>query len=802
MRFTLDWLSQHLDFNASLEQVSETLTNIGLEVEELEDRGAAYAPFKVAYVESAEKHPDADKLQVLKVRVADSDQSVQVVCGAPNARAGMKGIFAPSGTYIPGLDVTLKKSKIRGVESNGMMVSEKEMCLSDEHKGIIEVDDSLDIGTPMAEIYGLDDSIIEIAVTPNRADCACVRGIARDLAAAGLGTLKPLPIEKVEGTFESPISVEIQDKNCDMFLGRYIKNVKNGPSPKWLQDRLNAVGLRPISALVDITNLMTLDVNRPLHVYDADKLNGNIHVRSAADGETLEALNDKSYTLMKDQVVICDDNAVLGLGGIVGGTETGCTEETKNVFLECALFNPERNARTGRDLLIDTDARYRFDRGVDAEFSFDGIELATKLILEICGGEASSVVQAGEAPDIAKEITMDFAHPKKLIGIDVSPERQEEIFVNLGFDVVAKTDKEIIVKSPSWRHDMAIPQDLVEEVARIHGYDKLPELSIVNTGITQSAESPMLQRTRVARSALAAQGYNECVTYSFMREDKAALFGSNDNGGADQLKLINPISTEWNQMRPSILPNLIDAASNNVDRSYDNVALFEVGPVYRSSKSDGQEIVATGIRQGQLAQKHWSSNEITRDVDLYDAKADLIAVLEALGAPTDNLRVNKDAADYFHPGRSATLSLGKNIIAAFGELHPQVLEDMDIKGPVVGFEVFLKQLPPQKKKSTTRSVLRLNPLQPLKRDFAFVVDQSVAADEIVRAAMAVDKNLIANVDIFDVYQGKGVDDGKKSIAISVTLQPEGKSLTDQDIEAVSQKIVDMVANKTKAELRA
>ena len=799
MKFTLDWLRQHLDFDASLEQVAETLTQIGLEVEEVEDRGATFAPFRVAYVESAERHPDADRLQVLKVKTADSNELVQVVCGAPNARAGMKGIFAPSGTYIPGLDVTLKKSKIRGVESNGMMVSEKEMCLSDEHNGIIEVDDALEIGTPMAEVFGLSDPIIDIAITPNRADCACVRGIARDLAAAGLGSLKPLEIQKIAGTYESPVKVEIHDENCNMFLGRYIKNVKNGPSPKWLQDRLKAVGLRPISALVDITNLMTLDVNRPLHVYDADKLNGNIHVRAAKGGETLDALNDKSYTLMEGQVVICDENNVLGLGGIVGGVETGCTEETTNVFLECAVFNPERNARTGRDLQVDSDARYRFDRGIDGAFSFDGIEMATQIILDLCGGEVSEVVQAGSAPDITKEITMNFNHPKKLIGIEVSPERQEEIFVSLGFEVISKTAEDITVKSPSWRHDMAIPQDLVEEVARIHGYDNLPVLSVVKPSLTESAESVILQRTRLSRAALASQGYNECVTYSFMRDDRAAMFGSNDNG---QLKLVNPISSEWNQMRPSILANLIEAAKSNVDRSFANVALFEVGPIYKSSKPDGQEMVATGLRQGQMSDKHWSSNEAAREVDIYDVKADVMALLETLGAPTANLRVQRNAPEYYHPGRSATLSLGKNVIAVFGEIHPEITEHFDVKGPLVGFEVFLKQLPPQKKKSTTRPVLNLNPLQPVTRDFAFIVDQNVEADEIVKAAVTADKKLITDTNIFDVYQGKGIDDGKKSIAITVTLQPQDQTLTDQDLEAVSKKIIDAVSAKTQATLRA
>ncbi|MCB1532187.1 MAG: phenylalanine--tRNA ligase subunit beta [Alphaproteobacteria bacterium] len=797
MKFTLSWLKKHLDTNASLEEICSTLTNIGLELEGLEDPAADFAAFKVAYVEKAEKHPDADKLQVCTVKTAEG--TMQVVCGAPNARAGMKGIFAPEKTYIPGLDVTLKKTKIRGVESCGMLVSEREMCLSDEHEGIIEVDDKFEIGMPMAEIFGLDDPVIEINLTPNRPDCAGVYGIARDLAAAGLGTLNPVKTDPVKGTFKSKIDVKIEDaEGCPLFLGREIRGVKNGPSPEWLQTLLKAVGLRPISALVDITNFMTLGYARPLHVYDADKIKGNILVRQGKKGEEFEALNDKSYTLDGGEIAITDENGLLGLGGIVGGTSTGSEEDTVNVFLESAYFDPARIARTGRDLGVISDARYRFERGVDPEFTAAGIELATQMILEICGGEASEVVEAGSVPKWKREIEYYLSYTKDLIGIDVEAKRQQEILKALGFEI--KDGKTWSITPPSWRPDVFGKADIAEEIIRIVGFDKIPALSVRSESTTpESAETDLLSRTRKARAAMAARGLNECVTWSFMNKDLAAEFGSNDNAA---LTLSNAISAEMNQMRPSILPNLIEAAGRNAARGFENVALCEVGPVFTSSKPEGQAYMAAGIRAGSYGDRHWADSAAARTVDLYDAKADAIVALESCGAPGANAQISRDAPEHYHPGRSGSLRLGKNVLAYFGELHPAVLEQLDVKGPVVGFEIYLENIPASKKKGgTEKPYLNLPPLQPLSRDFAFLIDENVAAEDIIRAAKAADKALITDASIFDVYQGKGVEPGKKSIALNITLQPVEQSLTDAQIEEISKKVVELVLEKTGGVLR-
>ena len=799
MKFTLNWLKQPLDTDASLAEIDEKLTAIGLEVEEITDQAADFAPFKVAYVEKAEPHPDADKLRVCTVQTADHGVQ-QVVCGAPNARAGMKGVFAPEGTYIPGLDVTLKKAKIRGVESCGMLVSEKEMCISDEHNGIIEVDEKYEVGTPMAEIFGLDDPVIEIALTPNRSDCAGLYGIARDLAAAGLGTLKPVDAEPVKGTFKSEINVTIDDKEgCPMFVGRHIKGVKNGPSPEWLQKLLKSVGLRPISALVDITNFITHDHARPLHAYDADKLKGDILVTTAKGGEELEALNDKSYTLPEGVTTINDDSGVIGLGGIVGGTSTGCDEETTNVFLECAYFSPERIARTGRDLGVQTDARYRFERGADPAFVVTGMELFTKMVLEICGGEASDIVIAGEAPEWKREIEYDPAYTTQLIGIEVDEKRQIEILESLGFEVSGKAPA-LKVQPPSWRGDVFGKADITEEIARIVGFDDIPSESVHGAVVPQTAETALGSAMRKARSALSSRGLNECVTWSFLGEDQARAFGANDNQ-VTALRLQNPISSEMDVMRPSILPNLIAAAERNEARGYPNAALCEVGPVFAGVKPTDQAMIAAGIRSGSNAGRHWADDKSTRAVDLYDAKADALAALEACGAPAGNAQISADAPEYYHPGRSGCLRLGKNVLATFGEIHPAILEEMGIKFPVVGFEVMLGNIPEAKKKGTEKPMLHLEPLQPLTRDFAFLVDENVQADELTRAAKAADKKLISDSEVFDIYQGKGVEDGKKSVALSITIQPKEQTLKDADLEALTKAVIEIVEKKTGGVLR-
>ena len=813
MKFTLSWLKRHLDTEASLEEITTKLTDIGLELEGLDNPAETYAPFKVAYVESAEQHPDADKLQVCMVK--DQHGTHQVVCGAHNAKAGMYGIFAPEGSYIPGLDFTLKKTKIRGVESNGMLVSEKEMMLSEDHDGIIELEGEPEIGTPMAKIFGLDDPVIEINLTPNRADCAGVYGIARDLAAAGLGTLKPVDTEPVKGTFKSDIGVSIEDTDgCPMFLGREIKGVKNGPSPEWFQQLLKAVGLRPINALVDITNFMSQEHARPLHVYDADKLSGAIAVRATKGGEHLEALNDKTYENVDEGAVgIYDDSGLIGLGGIVGGTSTGSEDGTVNVFVEAAYFKPERIARTGRDMAIISDARYRFERGVDPEFTAMGMELATKLILEFCGGEASEIVQAGAVPEWKREIEYDPAYVEQLIGLSVSEDEQVSILSSLGFILhnarpeekaggsSSSTGKAYKITPPSWRGDVFGKADIVEEIIRIVGFDQIPATSVHGPNTGTIAETPLLSKTRQARAALTARGLNECVTWSFMKTDHAQSFGLNDNAQREALTVVNSISSEIDTMRPSILPNLIQAAAHNEARGFGDVALCEVGPVFESVQPEGQQIVAAGIRAGGNAPRHWAGETSARAVDAYDAKADAIAALEACGAPAANAQITRDAPDYFHPGRSGALRLGKNVLAYFGELHPAVLEEMDAKDPIVGFEVFLENVPEAKKKGTEKAYLKLEPLQPVHRDFAFLMDENVDANEILRHVKSADKALIVEAAIFDIYQGKGVDDGKKSVALSVTLQPKDETLTDDQIEAVSKKITDAVEQKCGGVLR-
>jgi phenylalanyl-tRNA synthetase beta chain len=799
MKFTLSWLKRHLDTDASLEQICASLTAIGLELEGLENPAEDFAAFKVALVTEAEKHPDADRLQVLSVKFDGGE--TKLVCGAPNARAGMKGVFAPEGAYIPGSDMVLKKANIRGVDSIGMMVSESEMGLSDEHDGIIEVDDSFEIGTPMVDVFGLNDPIIEINLTPNRADCAGVRGIARDLAAAGLGELIDQDESGVNGGFKSSVNVTIDDaQGCPMFLGREIKGVKNSTSPDWMQRQLKAIGLRPISALVDITNFVTFDQGRPLHVYDVNKLQGDIRVGSSKGGEELEALNDKTYTLVPDAVTINDDSGVIGLGGIVGGTSTGCEDDatenqTSDVFLEAAYFDPMRIARAGRDLAISSDARYRLERGVDPEFTRRGIEMATRLILEICGGEASEVVQAGDVPDWKHDIEYDYAHVEKLMGFDVAPERQDEILISLGFEKNGNS-----FTPPSWRGDVHGAADLVEEVARIQGFEHIPSVSVTTENLqTDPAETVMGSRMRKARTALAVRGLYECVTWSFMADDMAGHFSQ--DAKVDALKLKNPISNDLNYMRPSILPNLAQAAARNADKGLGDTALCEVGPVFRSVKTDGQDMVATGLRAGRVGSKSWVSEDADRAVDAYDAKADAMSVLAACGVPDTGFQITRETPSYYHPGRSGALKQGKKVLAYFGELHPGVLQDMDLKQNMSGFEVFLANVPQSRAKGTAKKLLKLNPLQSLNRDFAFIVSDDVDASVIAGAVRGADKNLISDIQIFDIYVGQGIDDGHKSVALSVTIQPKDKTLTDEEIETLSQAIIDKVTSKTGAVLR-
>jgi phenylalanyl-tRNA synthetase beta chain len=799
MKFTLGWLKDHLDTNATLDEIAVALTSLGLEVESIEDRAAIYAPFKVVTVLSAEKHPDADRLRVCQVDTGS--EILQVVCGAPNARAGMRAVFAPAGSVIPSNGMVMKKGNIRGQESNGMMVSEREMGLSDEGEGIIDLPADTLIGTPLSQIYGLDDPLIEIAVTPDRVDCAGVRGIARDLAAFGLGTLKPLRNdEKPESRFESPIKVnldfEASDKSaCPLFIGRYIKGVKNIESPEWLQMRLKAVGLRPISALVDITNYFTIDLCRPLHVFDADKINGNIHARLANNGEDFKSLFEKDYKLQDFMTVITDDTHILGVGGVVGGLDSGCTDDTKNVFLEVAYFDPARIAKTGRALQIDSDARYRFERGIDAAFTEQAAELATQMIIDICGGEASYVVKAGEVPAWKRPIQFDTDLTEQLSGVSIDDAKQYAILKSLGFTVEGAT-----ITPPSWRNDVEGKADLVEEVIRINGYDKIPTLSLPkNSTITMNAETMNGSRSRQTRTVLADRGMHEAVTFSFMAHEQAALFSNQNN---DSLKLLNPISADLDQMRPSALPNLVLAGGRNAARGFADVALFEVGPAFTNVSVKGGATVAAGVRMGKVGPRHWSSPETARATDLYDVKADVIAVLNACGLSEASMQITRETPSWYHPGRSGAFKIGNRVAAYFGELHPQILESLDIKQNTMGFEVFFDVLPPVKRKSAAKPLLVLSNLQPVNRDFAFLVADEVEVDLISRTIKNVDKKLISSVNVFDIYKGKGVEDGMKSVALTVTYQPVEQTLTDSDLELLSKSITKAVLDKTGGQIRS
>ena len=798
MKFTLSWLKDHLDTEADAGAVASKLTSIGLEVESVEDSGARLKDFVVAHVISAEKHPNADKLKLCMVD-AGTGSPVQVVCGAPNAHAGMKAVFARPGVVIPASGDVLKIGTIRGIESRGMLCSARELMLGEDHTGIIELAADAKIGEPAAAALGLNDPVIDVAITPNRGDAASVYGIARDLAASGLGALKDGRVAPVAGKFESPIKVSLDfapdtASACPIFSGRLIRGVKNGPSPKWVQERLKAVGLRPISALVDVTNLISLDRGRPLHVFDADKLKGHIRARLAKDGEAVLALDGKTYALGSAMTVIADDAHAVGIAGVMGGEETGCTETTTNVFIESAWFDPARTAQTGRKLGILSDARYRFERGVDPEFVVAGLELATALILEWCGGEASNVVVAGAPPAWRREIDFDIARVKNLGGVDVSKPEIVRILGNLGFGV--KDGASLRVTPPSWRLDIEGAADLVEEVVRIHGLDKVPSVPMKRTSVVARPTLSQAQhRARIVRRMLAARGFHECVSFTFIARAQASLFG----GGDAARQLENPIAADLDSMRPSVLPSLLAAASRNQARGFGGLMLFEIGAQFESGMPEAQTLVAAGVRIGGAA-RSWARS--THDADAFDVKADMLSAVDAaMGSPM-TAPVRAGAAPWYHPGRSGTLALGPKVLAWFGELHPTVLAAMDVKGPASAFEIFLDAIPEPKSKGKSRPKFDPSPYPAVERDFAFVVDATVSAEDVLKAVRSAERALIESAEIFDVYEGRGVPEGKKSLAISVRLAPKDKTLTDAEIEAVAQKIVAAVSKATAGTLRA
>ena len=798
MKFTLSWLKQHLDTTASVDEITYALTDLGLEVEGVEDRGAKLADFTIGKVVSAEKHPDADRLRVCQV---DTDEGIkQIICGAPNAREGITVVVAKPGVYVPGIDTTIGVGKIRGIESFGMMASEREMELSDEHDGIIELP-SGNVGERFVDWLSEHnpakvDPVIEIAITPNRPDALGVRGIARDLAARGVGTLKPAVEPGVEGAFPCPISVTIDEDTldqCPVFFGRLIRGVENGPSPAWLQDRLRAIGLRPISFLVDVTNYFTFDRNRPLHVFDADKIAGDaLRVHRAKGGEVLVGLDEKEYTFEANMTVISDAGGVESIGGVMGGMHTGCTEDTVNVFVEAAYFDPVRTAYTGRALRINSDARYRFERGIDPTFTPVGLDLACEMIVEHAGGEISSQVQAGHIPDVSRAYKLKPARVQSLVGMDIAEAEQRQTLTALGFRLDGN-----MAHVPSWRPDVMGEADLVEEVARVASLTKLQgrPLPRVTSGVPKPVMTPMQRRLQAARRTSAALGYNECVTYSFIDQRSAALFG----GGDDATKLENPISSDMSHMRPALLPGLLQAAARNQARGFMDLALFEVGPAFHGGEPGEEHMLVSGLLVGRTGPK--DVHGASRPVDVFDVKTDAEAVLAAIGAPA-RVQILRGASDCWHPGRHGMICLGpKKVLGTYGELHPRVLYAMDIKGPAMAFTLWPGEVPMPRKSGANRGALDISDLQAVERDFAFVVDAEVEALTVVNAAAGVDKALVENVRVFDEFIGGALGEGKKSLAITVRLQPRDKTLKDAEIEAVAKKVVDKVTKVTGGVLR-
>ena len=820
MKFTLSWLKTHLDTDAPVAEIAATLTRIGLELEGIEDPTAGIAGFRIAHVVEAVQHPNADRLRVCRVDTGDG--IVSVVCGAPNARTGMKGVFAAPGSFIPGTNVTLRVGEIRGVQSAGMLLSAREMGLGDDHSGIVDLPADAPVGVPYVEWAGLGDPVIEVNVTPNRGDCFSVRGIARDLAAAGIGTLRPWAPARIEARFSGGPRWQIDwPEACPWILGRTIRGVKNSPSPKWLQDRLTSVGLRPINALVDVTNFFTVDLGRPLHVFDVSKLTGDVLTLRRGEGETFRALNGKDYAVTAEDCAIADAAGVQSMAGVVGGEATGCDETTTAVFVECALFDPVRIALTGRRHQVVSDARQRFERGIDAALMPDAVEAATAMIMDLCGGEPGEVTEAGAAPHWQRDATMRFARIRSFGGSDIPADEAVESLRRLGFTLRHRDAEKVTVAVPSWRNDVAAPVvldqapdldpavkatvaegcaeiepecDLIEEVLRLRGLDAVPPQSLPRTApVPLPTLTPRQQRAEQVRRTLAAQGLAECVTFSFMAAAEAALFGDTP----EALRLSNPIASDLDQLRATPIATLALAARRNAARGWPDVALFEVGPEFAEEAPLGQRLVAAGLRAGNTP-RHWAVP--SRPVDLSDAKADLWAALVALNVPLDALMVSADAPAFYHPGRSGVVRQGpKTVLGSFGELHPRVLASLDMTGPVAAFTVNLDAVPEPKRRRRAAPDLPL--FQPVRRDFAFLVDMAVSADAVLRAARGAERILIAGVSLFDVYAGDKVPEGKKSLAVELVFQPRERTLTDAEIEAACQKVVSAVVKATGASLR-
>jgi phenylalanyl-tRNA synthetase beta chain len=799
MKLTLSWLREHLDTDADIKVIESTLTNIGLEVESIEDRTEEFKSFTVAKVINVSKHPNADRLKICEVETIKGN--FQVVCGAPNVETGILGVFAFENTYIPGTKIKLKKSKIRGIESCGMLVSEREMGLSNEHKGIIEIDQKYKVGDSFSTIYGLDDPIIEINITPNRPDCLSVRGIARDLAASGIGNLKKLEIKKIKGTFNSPIKWQRKFKKneenlCPGVSGRLFKNVKNVESPDWLKKNLLAIGLKPISALVDITNYITFDLGRPLHVYDADKLNGNLSMRLATDGEKCKTLDEKEYILSNDMVVIADDIKLHGIGGVMGGLDSGCTKNTTNVFLEVALFDPISVTKTGRKINLQSDARFRFERGIDSTSIDWGVDKATEIILDLCGGEVSEITTNQSIEHTKKIIEYDFNKTETLCGVNIDLNHQIKVLENLGFVIKSQKNEFIIIEVPHFRPDIDGTADIVEEIVRICGYDKIkPQSVLKDPRIKKEILNGKLKTFYKSKRIIASRGYLEAVTWSFVSSEQASLENKKKN-----VIIKNPISSDLDTMRSSLFPNLLTSINININRLFNNGKLFEVGPQYSGPKEEDQQMVASGIQYGSVHTETWGDEK--RISDVFDVKSDVYFVLDQLNVPVHKVLYEESDNNFFHPGKSAQLRIGKKILAQFGEIHPFILQKFEINTNVSGFEILLDQISQfQLKIASTRKAYDNNSLQAIERDFAFLFPKNIRAGEIIKKIKKIDNRLVKNVTIFDVFEGNKLPENMKSIAIKVILQPIEKTFSDSEIEIISKKIIDLISKTFEGKLR-
>ncbi|MFC1659136.1 phenylalanine--tRNA ligase subunit beta [Pseudomonadota bacterium] len=786
MKFTLSWLKEYLETNASLEEICDKLTAIGLEIEEVTDKGRELEGFKSVLVEEAKPHPDSDHLNICRVKI-ENGEALQIVCGASNAKSGMKAVLAPVGSVIPTNQMKIKKSKIRGVESQGMLCSAKELGLGEDAKEIIELDQNVELGKSIAEVCGIDDPLIEINLTPNRGDCLGVYGIARDLAAAGIGELKELKLPRIDEKFKSPINLTIDDKDCPCFAGRYIKGIKNCESPDWLKEKLKAIGSKPINAVVDITNYVLFTYGKPLHTYNADKINGGVIVRKAKNGEKFVALDENEYILDKEMTVIADSNKPMCIGGIMGGIDSGTELETKNIFLESALFNPISNAKTGRKLGLESDSRYRFERGVDSAFVEKGLNIATHLILEICGGKASKVVKVCNFKRDNEKLDFDINIVENLLGIEVERSEIIKILIKLGFKIQedAKNLDILHLGIPTWRNDISIKQDIVEEIARIYGYDNLASTKLSTEKIESQEEneefSSLLWKIR---QKITSKGLDEVISWAFMSDAHAQEFLKLNK----RLKLLNPISSDLNYMRPSLIPNLLGAIEKNANRGFKNLCFFELGSIYLDSKPEEQKQVLSGVRCGKTSDKNIYND--SREFDVFDVKKDLLDCLEILGFSNDKFQITNDTPDYYHPNRSGAVMLGKNILGCFGEIHPLKSRIYDINERVTAFEIYFDNLSRKKlKKKTTKEVFKVLDLQPVSRDFSFILNKNINISELTKLIRSIKKEIITNINIFDIYEGKNVDEDKKSVAFNVVIQPQTKTMTGEEIDAISNEII-------------